>query len=74
MKILDIGDVMNKFEVLGIVGEGESAQHVFSYSRRTTALESHVASVLLVLVQFACGTRSFKASCAVWKLVDIILL
>lgn len=23
MKIPDIGDVMNKFEVLGIVGEGE---------------------------------------------------
>lgn len=24
MKIPDIGDVMNKFEVLGIVGEGKS--------------------------------------------------
>lgn len=26
MKIPDIGDVMNKFEVLGIVGEGERSQ------------------------------------------------
>lgn len=25
MKIPDIGDVMNKFEVLGIVGEGEKS-------------------------------------------------
>lgn len=26
MKIPDIGDVMNKFEVLGIVGEGERSR------------------------------------------------
>lgn len=28
MKILDIGDVMNKFEVLGIVGEGERCRFI----------------------------------------------
>jgi len=29
MKIPDIGDVMNKFEVLGIVGEGEFSSDGF---------------------------------------------
>lgn len=29
MKIPDIGDVMNKFEVLGIVGEGEHHEKPF---------------------------------------------
>lgn len=28
MKIPDIGDVMNKFEVLGIVGEGKSGRYL----------------------------------------------
>lgn len=36
MKIPDIGDVMNKFEVLGIVGEGKSLFCIFILQQLTT--------------------------------------
>lgn len=39
MKIPDIGDVMNKFEVLGIVGEGEIAIFIPLYAVKCLLLK-----------------------------------